>query len=569
MAIPFWTADCETDPFGYRRNENYIPRPFIWGAYNGTTGEYLEFDTADALCDFFERQKCLVYAHNGGRFDWHYIPRDRFNADEPLMIINGRLSKFKIGQAEFRDSLNIFQHTPLSKFGGKLDIDYQLMTPERRAEHMQEIRTYLRADCTVLWNALDVYFSRFGRGLTQAGSSMRVWSKMSGIKPPKQSKEQFLRFKPYYYGGRVECFKTGCAAPKKGFKVYDVNSAYPRAMRETHPFSVHSEISDTLPADEEIGRTLITLKCRSRGALPYRQENGELIFPDDTVSRTYHISGWEFIAGLECNALTHIAIKEVHRFPLSVNFAQYIDEFYDLRKKSKACGDLLMDQFGKFYMNGLYGKFGANPGGVYLDALGQEQSRGGYEEYVIATDESFPRWRAEGYQEYEKWGDRMLLSRPLPEERHHYYNVATAASITGYQRAVMIRAMHQVSGLIYMDTDSVTAEDASRLPQGNELGEWKLELAAKRYAVAGKKLYGFESAEPTMDYYGYDERNPKTGPWKIASKGAKLTPHEIERIANGEEIEYVPDVPTYSLSRKDPRYINRKIKRTGNLIRVH
>lgn len=560
--VEFWTADCETDPFGYKRDVEHVPQPFIWGVYNGRTEEYIEFSSAEEMLDFFQHRRCCVYAHNGGKFDWHYLPKSRFNTDEPVMIINGRMAKFRVGVAEFRDSLNIFQHTPLSKFGGKLEIDYAKMEPERRAQHMEEIKRYLKADCEVLWRALDEYFQRFGRGLTQAGSAMKVWSKMSGIKPPQQTKEQFLRYKPFFYGGRVECFKTGCARPLKGFKVVDVNSAYPRAMLEKHPFSVAGEVSDTLPADKEIGRSLIRLTAISKGAFPYRLETGELIFPDDSKQREYAVTGWELVAALETGTVRQLNIKEVHTFMLTVDFNDYILHFYDERKKHKAQGNRMLEQFDKYFMNGLYGKFGSNPGGIFTDFHGQEKSHGGYEEFVIASNESFTRWESQGFKAKERWGSNQLMVRALPEERHHYYNVATAASITGFQRATMLRGIHAASGVIYGDTDSITAEDVSSLPQGNELGQWKVELDASCYAVGGKKLYAFMASEPTQEYWGYDSRVPKTGPWKVASKGAKLTPHEIERVANGEEVIYRPDVPTYSISRELPQYINRKIRRT-------
>ena len=106
----FWVTDCETDPFHNctdpqcRKCENpgpnskgRIPRPFIWGLYCGGTDEYYEFPDFAALVAFVRDKKITVYAHNGGKFDYHY-GRDEINSDEPLMVINGRLSKFKVGE---------------------------------------------------------------------------------------------------------------------------------------------------------------------------------------------------------------------------------------------------------------------------------------------------------------------------------------------------------------------------------------------------------------------------------------------------------------------------------------
>src|SRR4051812_21942910 len=103
-----WVADAETDPFEHGADI----QPFIWGAFNGT--EYHEFETTAALVDFFRDKKVIVYAHNGGRFDWHFL-LPHLDPFTPVMIIAGRLAKFTIGECEFRDSYNILP-SPLSAY---------------------------------------------------------------------------------------------------------------------------------------------------------------------------------------------------------------------------------------------------------------------------------------------------------------------------------------------------------------------------------------------------------------------------------------------------------------------
>lgn len=593
-ARDFWTIDAETTPFHNCSDIacpkchalGRVPQSFIWGAYNGRTEEYLTFTVPlsfSALCvdasiaeqvskalarqvaDFFRDKKTVVYAHNGGRFDYHYL-RDEMNSDDPVMIIAGRMSRFKIGEAEFRDSLNIFQQTRLKDFGGKLEIEYRKLEPEYRAEFREEIERYLRVDCVDLWNNLARYFGQYGRGLTQAGASMRIWSRMAKIEPPKQTVEQFRRYKLFYYGGRVECFRRG--VKEIPFTTVDVNSMYPFAMLSKHPFSPAASLDRFLPAtDAEVSRCLIRLKCVSDGAFPYRLDSGELIFPHDGQQRIFNITGWEFNAALEFNAVRDIELIDVHRFPLSIGFEEYIQHFYEKRKLAKEANDKAENIFCKLFMNSLYGKFGSNPGGAVTEEeyeLTKEDDPGaGYHEYVIATDESFGKWKVEGYRDFKPWGSRRLWIRPLLEIKHHYYNVATAASITGFARAHLFRASKQCRGLIYGDTDSLTAEDVSKLHIGTELGQWKIELQGRRYAVAGKKNYAWESSDITIkDYHAFDSREEKTGHWKIACKGARLTPAEMVRAANGETIIYKPDSPTYSITRDVPRFIDRKIRCT-------
>lgn len=590
----FWTLDAETTPFHNCADffcpkchgEGRVPEPFIWGAYNGHSEEYIEFNDTTEVVAFFESMKTVVYAHNGGRFDYHFL-KEHINSDQNLMIIAGRLARFNIGICEFRDSMNIFQQTRLKDFGNKLEIDYALMEPEVRNDPnvRAEISKYLRVDCVDLWNQLYKYFSTYGHGLTQAGTAMKVWSKMSKVAPPEQSKKQFKRYKPFYYGGRVECFRTGVAS--KNFRVVDMNSAYPKAMMQKHPFSPAGIVDDRLPVGEEkISRALIRLKCVSDGAFPYRTDSGELIFPHDEKFRTYNITGWEFLAALEFDAIRGIEIIEVHNFPISIDFQEYVTKFYNDRQIAKKMEDISGNIFAKLFMNSLYGKFGSNPGGAcggqyseegqYIESEDGDNAADGYHEYLIATNESIATHTVEGFKDYKPWGVRRLMLRPLPEVKHHYYNVATAASITGFQRAELFRSMRQCQGLIYTDTDSIAAEDVSNLNIGDALGQWKVELDCVRYGVAGKKNYTYEASDATIKkYHGFDSRESLTGPWKLASKGARLTPHEMMTVASGEPfycvvckrehagICYRPQAPTFSIARDVPKFIDRKITRAA------
>lgn len=595
---PFYVADCETDPFHsctdpdckkvgcevirlkpYERGR--VPRPFIWGLYCGTTDEYYEFATFAELCAFVRDKKITVYAHNGGKFDYHY-GREEINSDEPIMVINGRLARFKVGQAEFRDSVNILP-VRLKDFQ-KTEIDYNKLEPDVRHLHDKEIKLYLKSDCVNLWNLIDQYRTRFGKGLTQAGASLKVWSKRSGLEIPKQTPAAHAKYRKYYYGGRVECFKSG--AGDTNFQIADINSAYPWAMKVArHPYQTEGVFNDRLPPDNELSQCMVTLRGTSQGAFPYRNERGELFFPNDDIERVYHISGHELQAALEFNAVKIKEVQEVYNFGEGIDFAEYIDHFYKERMIAKSVGDKAGDIFAKLFMNSLYGKFGAAPA-LYewtTDANGERKLQlvdVRYQEYLIATTDSVIKWEDEGFKRYkqklqqkiaagqlldlEGWGDdRFLMCRDIPEEKHTFYNVATAASITGYVRAFLFRSLRRCGGVIYCDTDSIAAEDISRLDMGGALGQWKPELTCDRYAVGGKKLYAFRSSDPLdMKGYAYDSVQEKSGPWKRACKGVNLTPQQIEQVALGQEISFIPTVPTYSIARSAPRFIPRAVVAT-------
>jgi hypothetical protein len=132
------------------------------------------------------------------------------------------------------------------------------------------------------------------------------------------------------------------------------------------------------------------------------------------------------------------------------------------------------------------------------------------------------------------------------------WNVATAASITGCVRARLMEAKHQCPGALYCDTDSLIApaEEAEKLV-GEGLGQWELKAVTggkKRVYIAGKKLYAFEHGE---------------NKWLTASKGVRLTPEEIRKVALGGEVTWKNPVPTYSIMRplSKPEFITRKISR--------
>jgi hypothetical protein len=534
VAREFWAADCETDPFKHGR----MPEPFLFGAYNGD--EYIEFASADAFVEFFYNKSVIVYAHNGGKFDWHFI-LDHLEPGTRIQVINGRLAKFKIGAAEFRDSYSLLP-IPLSAWN-KDEIDYALFEPEFRdiPKNRDAIRKYLKSDCKNLYEILERFFAGYGRKLTLAGASMSKWREMSGEVPDNSSARFYEEMKPYYYGGRVECFQTGYKREK--FNVYDINSAYPFAMGFEHPWGVLYFVDNRLPkSDAEISRCFITIRTGATGAFPFRDNDGSLSFPNDHRTRTFYITGWEYIAARDTGTLDGDSkVLEVREFADNINFKDYVDHFFALkadakeRMKNPEDKDAKADYiFAKLFMNSLYGKFASNPTS--------------YKEYMTCLPDEIT---ALGTEELGGWAlvtelhNVAIVSRALPEPQQRFFNVAVGASITGFVRAHLWRAICASKTPLYCDTDSLAARSAS-VEIGDELGLWSHEGAFNEYAIAGKKLYAFW---------------PKKGKPKIASKGVKISAEEIKQIALGQEITYKQEAPTFGLRGK--KFNVRKIKATA------
>jgi len=527
---PIWTIDAETDPFRKGR----VPLPFIWGVYQ-EDGVYNEFEKTEDMIAYVSQHKVIAYAHNGGKFDWHFVT-DYIEDFEPLTIINGRLAKFTIGECELRDSFNIIP-APLSAYQ-KDEIDYDIFEESERykPKNWTKIRSYLKSDCIYLHEMIMEFVEEYGISLTQAGAAMKFWSKLTGTKKPQSSDMYYERMSKYYYGGRVECFHKGII--EEQFKVVDINSAYPYAMTFEHPWGLAYNTYDEMPniSDEELSRCFITLQAKSLGAFPYRTDKG-LIFPNDNIHREFHITGWEYIAARDTGALEMAKIISVKEYMETISFKEYVDHFFALKDeatkelaKAKARNDQkgislwsARRLFAKLFLNSLYGKFASNPEN--------------YEEFM-----TLPASMIDAALNEDGWFYCKLLSeetaivnRPLEEEKRRYYDVAVAASITGFVRSYLWRNIASTKGtILYCDTDSIAASYIDDIPISDRLGDWDLEAECDFAAIAGKKLYAFRKTN---------------GEYKTASKGVRLSAEDIIDIAKGAEIVYEPDVPTFSVKR--------------------
>jgi hypothetical protein len=180
-------------------------------------------------------------------------------------------------------------------------------------------------------------------------------------------------------------------------------------------------------------------------------------------------------------------------------------------------------------MNSLYGKNAANP---------EKYKEWWIDEYGIEMSDE---WNSGPI-----FGSMQMFNKPIDEEKHRYYNLATAASITGMVRATLWESLCSVEIPYYCDTDSIIYEGIHDLILGDELGQWAFEGKGDELAIAGKKLYAL-----------FDDKKEV----KKACKGVRLEAREIKKVAKGEVVNYHSIVPSFSLSRKSG-YISRNIHLT-------
>ena len=521
--------DCETDKALYGR----IPKPFIWGCYDGKKFQY--WRNTEKFVDWLKDQNAIAYAHNGGKFDFLFLLP--FIKSTRAKIIGGRFSEMRLGKCLLRDSFKIVP-VPLSAIQ-KDDINYDLMEKEVREEYMDShIIPYLKTDCTVLHKVVTEFREKAGKKSTIASTALQSCRSL-GINPGKTSYRFDRKFRPYYFGGRTECFQPGT---HKNITIVDIVSSYPNAMLRLHPtgtaYSLHSDLNHC-QTDEEIGRSFIRLKCHSLGAFPLKNDEGGLDFP--ICKAEFHVTGWEYLVAKKHSLISDEEIISVRTFKNTIDFTPYINKWFEHKQNHPKDIDIIGYTVGKIMQNAAYGKLAQDPSNYHdyiIQAPGTPVDKeNGWKFYVSFQSHDIHR-REALYKDKQKAKEAGKDWQHLPK----FYNVATGASITGFARAHLLDAIHTVGRghVIYCDTDSLALKiHPTTLPLGPDIGQWEIEGKGPIGHFAGKKLYGIQ----------LDEKCPKSGKpkYKIASKGSKLNFEHIAKIISGKTVTWKSEFPTFQL----------------------
>jgi hypothetical protein len=504
-SLPDGVLDFETDPFKHGRE----PKPFAACVLFPEKAPVFFWDSRHAarrVADYIGTlPKCTLWAHNGGKFDFHFLLRYA----EPGLIEyrNGRVVKFKIGRVTLRDSYPLIP-VPLAAYK-KTVIDYRLFEQEKRDKHKQKILDYLFDDCHDLLELLTGFRAIVGQDIYTVGAAAFRAIKDLGYRIENGNAAHDSKFRPWFFGGRVEARQIG--EFKGPWEYVDINSAYPFAMMHEHPHGFNYAHGYELPT--EAGPWFARATFISKGALPVRAEDGVLFYPDDDYAREYYATGWEIVAGLETGTLKILEVMEVWEPTKTRKFDRFVEKFWKERQAAKKRKDKIAEIAYKLVLNSGYGKWAQNPEHFKMYRISE-----------IGTDPGEPWDFCDDIG-----GDVSLWEKQAPQGDWGYYDVAVAASVTGFVRAMLWRAMCASDQVIYCDTDSMLAQSAN-VPLGDKLGQWKLVGAAKNAAIAGKKLY-------TLDMLD--------GETLTASKGAQLTSHEVKRVSHGEMVTWKSEAPAF------------------------
>ena len=510
--LPIYTADLETDPFEH----GLLVEAFVCGFYDGNTFVY--FWGKNWLDKFIEHLKSIppgiIYIHNGGKFDFFHMLKLFLGK---MMLINSRIVRAESPTGhEFRDSLAILPFS-LSKYK-KDDIDYNKLKKGVRQKHKAEIISYLKGDCVYLWELCSEFFKEFGDNITIGGTAMRELQKLHKFTTLRESEDAVVRDK-YYYGGRVQCFRKGIVnAP---LRIYDVNSMYPFSMKNyKHP--IGKQIASTSKTNKNT--CFISVLGKNYGAFPVREKTGGIRF--DVESGVFHVTRHEWDVAIRHGLFEPQKIISCVNFEDRSTFAEFVDKFYNLRNQAKIDGDDIRTLFYKFVLNSAYGKFAQNPKN--------------YRDYQITGDgATVENWRPDYVS------DKSHIIWSTPSKVFTRYNVATACSITGAARSILLEALAHAKNAVYCDTDSIICEEITGVKlDDKELGAWKFEGSGDKIAIAGKKLYAVFDGEKCI---------------KKANKGVRITAAEIVRAAQGETIETHRLAPSYKLD-GNHQFISRKVR---------
>lgn len=496
-----------------------------------------------------------IYAHNGGRFDYQFIGH---LLRGPVMMKGASLMSFKIGRHQMRDSYHILP-VPLKSYK-KADFDYSVLTPEKREAHRASIIRYCVSDCVNTLAMVKATLKTNGRTLTVGQAAIRKLRELCPVDRINGTTDAYLR--NFYMGGRVEDLFQGPGVVMRDvhLKHYDINSAYPFAMLDEHP--VGAEFS--FPAKRNAATCFVKLRCRNpHGALMATDRDGARTFgrPEGVFFTTI----WEYDVAMKLGLLDRVKVINWVACNRFANFRPFVEKYYALRRECKAEMERLKgegqeesaeyfeaknrDTCFKLLLNSSYGKLGQNsrrftetyrtgideqPPGTWLDP----ELCGGE---IIRPEYHKPDDNCEGYHIWKR-----------PSRNWRYYNVATAASITGRVRALLLEAINAAQNPVYCDTDCIIAEDLKNVPMSEtELGAWKLEAEYRAIAISAKK--------------GYATRDLKTGRERVKHKGVPTETLSFEKIArlveHDAEIKVFAKAPTLGLNGQ--WFNDRTIRRTA------
>lgn len=348
--------------------------------------------------------------------------------------------------------------------------------------------TYNKRDCKISCDFM--YF--FQRGLNIKGGELKLtiasssmdtfrrgyqvyaWEKEEDKLGDKSVKDLI---RAGYYGGRCEVFIRGTLY---NMNYYDINSLYPAMMLKDLPFPNSAFYPDTPDYNNIFSfRGISTVEVYvpediNIPPLPYKSENGKLIFPVGHFEASYNHNELEFAIR------KGVKVKEVKKQLCYSSgfkpFKRYITDLYNSRKEEKK-NKSPMELVSKLLMNSLYGKFA-------------QHKRENIEITDISQLSGEEKANTLLYGEGDIVGDKMITK--TEEEFNGIFSFPIISSyITSYARMRLYEFLESCESVAYCDTDSIVT--SSELPTSEELGDMKYEGSIAECEFIRPKFYRMDN----------------------------------------------------------------------------
>ena len=368
----------------------------------------------------------------------------------------------------------------------KLDVDFQESTPE-------ELSIYCKRDVEIVKLAVEKYMSflvdnDMGKfAMSRAGQSYAAFRhRFMNTKICVHQEQDISDFERMaYYGGRVECFRIG-KQNKPPYVSVDVNSLYPFVMR-TYQYPTRLVDYVKYP-DMEMLTTALNNRAivaevilrTDEPAYPVRQ-NKKIIYPIGTFKTYVCTQGLRY-------ALDHGHLKDVlcaSYYEKDWIFQDFVNYFYELRNHYKGLNNREYEQFCKYILNSLYGKFGQK---TTLEEIREDITFDGYSREIILDGDT---------------GEREIVTKlfntvvtQYGEKTAKHALVAIAAHVTEYGRFHLWKLMNEVGRerVLYCDTDSMTLRKCHLKYLKNSLSDTELG------ALKLEHTYNFLVLNASKDY---------------------------------------------------------------------
>lgn len=499
-----------------------------------------------------------IFFHNLGSFDGTFLYKGLLNYIDPICVstiiddsnkfititVNSRSGKNFI----FKDSLRIFPMNLASlckmfNVDGKLseyNPAFNKLSLFNNDKMLNSFINYGIQDSIALYNALthaqlriyidfklDICSVNIVSTSSLAFNIFRMHFLKVEIPILNNVQESFIR--RGYFGGATDYYKKYAT----NVKYYDVNSLYPYAMLNDMPgklIKFYANLSNFnldnffgfVLAEVTIPKTLVPL-------LPYKNKNGNTIFPTGTVIGIY------FSEELKALKLKGYSIKLLsgYEFERIENlFTSFINHFYELKKNATGAERALA----KLIMNSSYGNFGRKSDLLITKNVHNDDLDDFVMTHLIKTIININ----------ENWSTILTVNNlpldiikklklELDIEFENYKsvvsaNVAIAAAITSYARIHMID-LKLNNDIIYSDTDSIiigNVLDDSLI--GPELGQLKDELNGgfmNECYVLGIKQYGY--------HYNHNDKKIECSVFAGVTRNS-INFTDFIKLANGESL---------------------------------